>query len=551
MVSCQNVTVVAVGNLTISSTPPGAAIYIYGNTSDSAPGGYGAYGTTSGQTITNIAVNSAVPIKLTLNGYQDYETTVNITSGGTTTLNATFAGSLYITSVLTGASVYIDGNVGASGTTPLTITNFSSGTHHYILKYTGYADTISTAFNITAGQTTTVSNVSFLGSASFTSSPTGARIWIGGADTGLNTPNTVKGLTAGSHGYMLVMTNYANVNGTLTAANDSTVVVSLITMSGVGSINVSSTPSGASVYLDGSVDSLGETPLLITGVLTGSHDVKLTLATYQDYTATGVSVTQGGTVGVSHTMVLSPGSVLFTSTPVGARIWLGPHLGTLVDKGVNTPNTISTLTPGSYDYALVLSDYLTLTGTITISAVTQTDETVTFAGSVSITSSPTGAEIWLAPSPGTPTDQFHTTPTTFTGATDQTADATKTWNYRLVKTGYTDKTGSFLATAGQTATVTETMVTVADIRAQSMIITPSDPCIEGTCSISVSITWINNGESSGTFTPSLLIDGGAIPFSTPYESQSLAGGGVTVTKEFTITGLTAAGSPHGICPNPN
>ncbi len=361
----------------------------------------------------------------------------------------------------------------------------------------------------------------------------------------------MKGLTAGSRGYTLVKTNYANVTGNLTAANDSTVSVSLITMSAVGSISVSSTPSGASVYLDGSGTSLGTTPLVITGVLTGSHDVKLTLATYQDYTATGVSVTIGDTAIVSHTMVLSTGSVLFTSTPAGARIWLGPYLGTKIDQGVNTPNTIATLVPGLYDYSLVLSNYLTLTGTITISAATQTNETVTFAGSAYITSSPTGAEIYLAQSPGTPVDQFFVTPITFTGATDPSSGATKTWNYKLTKAGYTDITGSFLATAGQTATVTETMATVADIRAQSMTITPSSPCIEGSCSVSVSITWINNGESSGMFTPNILIDGGATPFSTPYGSQPLAGGGTTVTKIFTITGLTAAGSPHGICPNPN
>jgi hypothetical protein len=536
MVSCQNVDVVAVGSISITSTPSGARIWL-------APhlGTYADQVINTNNTISNLAIGS-YDVKLVLAGYQDYiATSVSVTNGGTATVTATFAGSLSISSVLSGASIYIDGSGSSSGVTPSIVTGLSAGAHTYQLKLTGYADTAVTGFSITAGQTTTVSNVQFLGSATFTSSPTGARIWIDSVDKGVDTNGTVTGLAAGSRGYTLKKTNYADVSGNLTAANDSTVTVSIITMSAVGSIDVSSSPSGASVYLDGGT-SLGITPMMITGVLTGSHDVKLTLATYQDYTATGVSVTIGGTANVSHTMVLSTGSVLFTSTPAGARIWLGPHLGTLADQSVSTPNTISTLVPGSYDYALVLAGYADLTGTITIYAATQTNETVTFAGSLNISSSPTGASVYIDGN-GTLSG---VTPLVVTGFSPGTH------TYRLTKSGYTEiQATNFNITAGQTTTISPTMYTVADIRAQTITVVPSSPCIQGTCSVTVTVVWVNNGQTIGNFVPTLSIDSGATAFTTPFGSTAIAANGGTVTKVFTVTGLTAAGSPHSICPTPN
>jgi hypothetical protein len=537
-IDCQNVTVVAIGSISISSTPTGGTVWLASNVSGS-PGTYVNQGVVT--SISNVAIGDYF-IKLVLAGYADYVTSsFTVSANINTPITATFAGSLYITSILTGASVYIDSNPTSLGVTPLTVVGFSPGTHHYILTYAGYADTASTGFSITAGTTTTVSNVSFLGSASFTSSPTGARIWIDGVDKGVDTNGTVTGLTSGTRGYTLVKTDYANATGTLTAANDTTATVSLITMSPVGSISVSSTPSGAAILID-NVSTGFTTPSTISGVLTGLHDVKLTLATYQDYIATGVNVTQGGTANVSHTMVLSTGSVSFTSTPAGARIWLGPHLGTLLDKGVNTPNTISTLTPGTYDYNLVLSGYADLTGTTTINAGSQTDETLTFAGSLNISTTPSGAvgaSVYIDGSQGS----SGVTPLIITGFTPETH------TYRLTKTGYTEITATnFTIIPGQTTTVSQAMLTVANIVAQSITLTPSNPCIEGSCSVGVSVTWINNGQSSGTIVPNISVDD--TPISPVYESQSL-GAGLTVTKTFLVTGLTAARSPHSICPIPN
>jgi hypothetical protein len=71
-----------------------------------------------------------------------------------------------------------------------------------------------------------------------------------------------------------------------------------------GSISFASTPSGADIYLDGTLQTL-KTPATITGVSTGSHSYILRLSGYSDATGT-VTVTSGQTVTVSAT--LSPAS---------------------------------------------------------------------------------------------------------------------------------------------------------------------------------------------------------------------------------------------------
>jgi hypothetical protein len=65
-----------------------------------------------------------------------------------------------------------------------------------------------------------------------------------------------------------------------------------------GNISVSSTTSGAAIYLDGSYK--GITPFIIP-VSPGSHTIKLTLSQYDDWTTT-VNVVEGSTTTVSATL---------------------------------------------------------------------------------------------------------------------------------------------------------------------------------------------------------------------------------------------------------
>ena len=74
----------------------------------------------------------------------------------------------------------------------------------------------------------------------------------------------------------------------------------------------------------------------------------------------------------------------------------------------------------------------------------------------------------------------------------------------------------------------------------------SSPCTEGTCIVSLTITWQNNGVSTSTITPNISIDGTPLT-PAPYPSQSIGPYPDIVTKTFIVEGLTVIGSPHMIC----
>ncbi len=97
-----------------------------------------------------------------------------------------------------------------------------------------------------------------------------------------------------------------------------------------------------------------------------------------------------------------------------------------------------------------------------------------------------------------------------------------------------------------TATL-EVEQTSPNITAINMVITTSEtPCRVGICTVTVEVTWTNNGGLSGDFIPNITIDG--TPYSSPYPLQSL-GAGISTTKTFVISGLTVG--TRNICPVPN
>lgn len=126
-------------------------------------------------------------------------------------------------------------------------------------------------------------------------------------------------------------------------------------------VTFTSTPAGATIYIDGSTTSSGTTPATITGLATGSHTYKLTYSGYVDATGPFTIVTDQVT-GVNVTLIQT-GEVFISSTPVGASIYINN-----VIRSEITPATIAGLAPGSYIYKLHLSGYRQATGTFIITS---------------------------------------------------------------------------------------------------------------------------------------------------------------------------------------
>jgi hypothetical protein len=363
-------------------------------------------------------------------------------------------GAIDVKSGPSGAIVYLDG-VNTGYRTPAVLSAIPAGSHTVRCSLTGYTDASQT-ISVTGGQTTSVtltlqSQGPVTGSLSVSSSPTGARIYLDGTDTGFNTPRTFSSVTAGTHTVRCIMTGYTDQSQSVTVSAGKTSTVKLtLTRQGpvTGSLSVSSSPTGARIYLDGT-DTGYTTPRTISGVTAGSHTVRCSLTGYTDASQT-ISVTGGQTTSVTLTLQSQgpvTGSLSVSSSPPGARIYLD---GT--DTGYTTPRTISGVTAGTHMVRCSMSGYTDQSQSVTVSAGKTSTVKLTLArqglvtGSVSVSSSPTGARIYLDG-----TDTGYTTPRTISGVT------TGTHTVRCSMSGYTDQSQSVTVSAGKTSTVKLTL----------------------------------------------------------------------------------------------
>ena len=183
------------------------------------------------------------------------------------------------------------------------------------------------------------------GNILISSTPSGAYILVDSQAYSVLTPNIITGVLPGSHTIKLSLNGYDDWTNTVYVVEGSTTNVSA-TLNKTA-ISVSSTPSGANIYLDNQFMG-ASTPFIITQLLPGSHAIKLKLNGYDDWTKM-VNVVEGSTTNVSAT--LNKTAIYVSSKPSGAYIYLDNQI-----MGA-TPFTITQLLPGSHAIKLTLDGY--------------------------------------------------------------------------------------------------------------------------------------------------------------------------------------------------
>jgi hypothetical protein len=277
-------------------------------------------------------------------GYEAYVTSVYVDSGGSNQIDATLVplqsyGSVLVQSTPTGADVYIDGNY--EGISPVTVSGLSQGPHMAELHLAGY-EVLTQTINIVSGQGANVNMVlspysteSDTGSIDIRSNIPGALVYLDGVYKGATLSGTVFNLIAvspGSHTILLHVPGYtdfikttqvtagqiAHFDATFTQQS-SPYPGAPLQVSGntaqdqqIGSIIVSSVPSGGQVSLDGQFR--GVAPVTIYNVAPGNHIVNLDLAGYDDWSSS-VQVLAGQSVQVSASMTKGT-STRSTSAPL-------------------------------------------------------------------------------------------------------------------------------------------------------------------------------------------------------------------------------------------
>jgi C1A family cysteine protease len=209
----------------------------------------------------------------------------------------------------------------------------------------GYVNHVFKIFNIAyATQSQT-------GSISVTSSPSGARIWLDGVDTGKNAPNTLSSVASGAHTVALKLSGYTDYSTSVTVTGgQTTAVAGTLSAIQVGSLSIQSNPTGATIFIDNENQGAIVTPTTISSITPGSHSVKLTKSGYQDWTQS-TAVTSGQTTQVSATMTaVTPDSSVIPNDPYFSYLY-GLHntgqTGGTADADIDAPEGWGVITGSS------------------------------------------------------------------------------------------------------------------------------------------------------------------------------------------------------------
>jgi hypothetical protein len=249
------------------------------------------------------------------------------------------------------------------------------------------------------------------GTVTVRSNPSDAVVILDGYNYG-TTPYMFTGLTTGYHtvevdypGYEAYVTNvYIDYGVNQDIYADLTALVSY------GSLFIDSTPQGADVYVDGNHQ--GTSPVTVSAMSVGAHQVELHLAGYEVLTSTqNVYAGQGTVVNlvlVPYSSSSGYGSIDITSNQPGALVYLdGIYKGST--QSGNTFNTIA-VSPGTHTLFLHLPGYKDITQTVEVfpgqitnvaavftpAATQQSSATASPAtGSIIVTSTPAGGQVTL------------------------------------------------------------------------------------------------------------------------------------------------------------
>ena len=209
--------------------------------------------------------------------------------------------------------------------------------------------------------------------------------------------------TAGSNTLMATSESLSGSTVTFTATGTA------VSISSYGNISVSSTPSGANVYLDNEYKGL--TTLTMNNIANGNHIVIVRLTGYQDWTQNvivlGDSTSLTATL-VANTTTVVNGSISFTSSPTNANVYINSVL-----KGY-TPITVYNITPASYTVTVQKPGYLIYANRFDVTSGNTTTVSVT------LTVEPTATSTLSATAP-------ITTATTATPTIKSTAKTYTPW----------------------------------------------------------------------------------------------------------------------------
>ena len=346
-------------------------------------------------------------LKIRKNGYQEYFQRITYNPGRDETIPITASlvplspeGSITVTSDPSGAFATLD--AGQQYLTPFSFPQVVTGMHTITVSKDGYV-TYTTRVQVEQDSHPRVhaslSRTQVTGTLDLHSVPEGADVKIDNLWQG-QTPQRIGNLAAGTHTLSLRLAGYQTVTREVMISSGQEtrvhqVLEKVSPEARTGSLMVSTTPAGASVYLNG--DYQGTTPvsgaLDLTDLDPGIYTLLLT-AQHREDLSTPVTVAAGRITPVN--VELKPastpagmnGTLSISSVPAGAQILLDNRfIG-------YTPVILSSVGPGEYSLVLKMAGYGDYSNRVQIAAGMTTTASInlTPAAPVSPTPAPSPAE---------------------------------------------------------------------------------------------------------------------------------------------------------------
>lgn len=279
------------GGFYITTSPSGARIHVNN-----------IYQGLSPLTLSNLKAGLTYTIEAELDGYESSSTNVYLHSGYTQNvhLNLGSPGSISVTSDPSDAYVYVNSKM--VGKTPYVITGLSSGNHEIEVTKNGYYNYKKTVNVIEGTQISVYADLNPIAPTNeilVTSEPYGAKIYLDGVYVGETMDGVsypVQNVANGQHQLKLTLPGYSDYTTSVTMTGSTVNIFADMEegpVQNTGYLSISSTPSGAYIYLD-NVYKGTITPFTLTGVPAGEHTVMLSLSGYED-TYSKVTVNAGQT----------------------------------------------------------------------------------------------------------------------------------------------------------------------------------------------------------------------------------------------------------------
>ena len=284
-------------------------------------------------------------------------------------------GSISITTTPSGAEVDLD-NSPTKRITPATLENVTEGQHKIKVSKEGYR--IETRKIFLRTDETKELNIELepiTGSIVVYSIPPGASVYFNNVYIKDKiTPCMLSEVVVGQHSIKLTKSDYFNETEKVSVSAGRTTHLheNLTKCPRYGSLDISSDPSGAKVYLDDVYTK--DTPCMLSEVVVGPHTLKLTKFGYDDEIRK-VSISVGETLSL-HVKLTGYGSLCISSNPSGASVSLDG-----VCKG-ETLLDIPKVVVGSYSIGLTKWGYGDVEKRIHVSAGETTYVDVPFSGGI-------------------------------------------------------------------------------------------------------------------------------------------------------------------------